>query len=212
PARRDTDGGRGLLWCAGTCGRPAANATTRYRKIREKEPTLHEVRDEHPESAGRAGVLCLLHGDRAMTIQRNENGINALKRRVGELLPECQIRIEQSLIDAYAEISGDFNPIHVDVRAATASPFGGTIAHGCIPLEPVFHAVQQWLGGSVLPRDTTLKLRYLAPSRPGDVIRAAARLVGVKNRGGHPAAVIEFTCRNQHGERVIEGECECAYV
>jgi 3-hydroxybutyryl-CoA dehydratase len=60
----------------------------------------------------------------------------------GAKLDSCTVLITQELIDVYASISGDFNPIHVDTEAARASEFGGTIAHGCIPLEPVFQAVR----------------------------------------------------------------------
>lgn len=129
----------------------------------------------------------------------------------GETLPSCEIRITQELIDAYAAISGDYNPIHVDLEAAAASPFGGTIAHGCIPLEPVFQAVQRWLGRPTLPPHAAINLRYRAPSRPGDVIRAEAQVTGEKADGDRHAAVIAFVCLNQRDERVIEGECLCDF-
>lgn len=58
--------------------------------------------------------------------------------RIGDTLPACEIRITQDMIEVYAAISGDFNPIHVDAQVAAASAFGGTIAHGCIPMELVF--------------------------------------------------------------------------
>ena len=126
----------------------------------------------------------------------------------GEKLPACEIRITQELIDAYASISGDFNPIHVDPQAAAASVFGGTVAHGCIPLEPVFQAIQHWSGAEALPPDTTIRIRYRAPSRPGDVIRADAQVAGEKFIDGRRSIEITFVCVNQHGERVIDGECD----
>ena len=66
--------------------------------------------------------------------------------RAGDKLPVCAITISQELIDLYATLSGDFNPIHVDAQAGAAAGFGGTIAHGCIPMEPVFQAIQRWSG------------------------------------------------------------------
>ena len=62
----------------------------------------------------------------------------------GEKLPPHSIRITQAMIHAYAELSGDFNPIHVDPATAARTQFGGTIAHGCIPLEPIFQVVARW--------------------------------------------------------------------
>lgn len=129
----------------------------------------------------------------------------------GETLPSCGIHITQELINTYAAISGDYNPIHVDLEVAATSPFGGTIAHGCIPLDPVFQAVQRWLGQPALPQDTTITLRYRAPSRPGDVIRTEAQVTGERTDSDRHTAVIAFACLNQRGERVIEGECLCDF-
>ncbi len=123
-------------------------------------------------------------------------------------MPACEISISQELIDAYAAISGDFNPIHVDTRVAAASVFGGTIAHGCIPMEPVFQAILRWSGAETLPPQTAIRLRYRAPSRPGDVIRSEAQVAAEKLIDGRSAVQISFVCVNQRGERVIDGECD----
>lgn len=108
------------------------------------------------------------------------------------------ITISQAMIDAYAAISGDFNPVHVDPVFAAGTPFGQTIAHGCIPMEPIFRLVQAHFGLPVLPQGTRMKLRYLRPSFPGDTIGI---LVGAWAADG-----VEFQCVNQRGEAVIEGE------
>jgi len=121
-------------------------------------------------------------------------------------LPAREITISQELIDAYAHVSGDFNTVHVDAAAGRAAGFGGTIAHGCIPIEPVFASIQAWLGTEVLPEGTALRLRYRAPSRPGDVIRSDASVVRRSDDG--MLATVAFTCRNQHGTTVIDGECD----
>ena len=38
--------------------------------------------------------------------------------------------VTEEVIDSYAEIVGDFNPLHVDEAYARKSRFGGRIAHG----------------------------------------------------------------------------------
>ncbi len=128
--------------------------------------------------------------------------------RVGERLPSCEISISQELIDSYASISGDFNPIHVDAKAGSAAGFGGTIAHGGIPLEPVFQAIQRWRDSDTLTPATAIRVRYRAPSRPGDVIRADAQVTGEKSVDGRSTITISFVCVNQRGEQVIDGECD----
>ena len=108
------------------------------------------------------------------------------------------ITITQSLIDAYATIAGDFNPVHVDPAFAAATPFGKTIAHGCIPMEPIFRLVQAHSGLAVMPQGSSMKLRYLRPSHPGDTI-------GIVVKAWHDGG-LDFECVNQRGETVIEGE------
>jgi acyl dehydratase len=120
-------------------------------------------------------------------------------------LSPAQIEISQAMIDAYAAISGDFNPLHVDPEAAAGTPFGGTIAHGCIPMEPIFRSVTRWLGVAVLPEGTKMTLRYLGPSRPGDTIRIEER--SKEDVAAADSVTVGFVCRNQRGDAVIEGQC-----
>ncbi|MCW3011368.1 MAG: acyl dehydratase [Solirubrobacterales bacterium] len=83
--------------------------------------------------------------------------------------------VTQDAIDAYAELSGDFNPLHVDPRAAAASEFGGIIAHGPIALQAFFRAATGRLGVEALPAGTAVKVTYRAPTRPGDTIGCELR-------------------------------------
>jgi 3-hydroxybutyryl-CoA dehydratase len=78
--------------------------------------------------------------------------------------------VTQTGIDAYAQISGDFNPLHVDPVAAAASEFGGIIAHGPIALHAFFRAATEWLGTDALPAGSEVKVTYRAPTRPGDEV------------------------------------------
>ncbi len=113
--------------------------------------------------------------------------------------------ITQTQIDAYAEASGDHNPIHVDPAFAAATPFAGTIAHGMLVLaligEMMFGAFgERWLTSG------RLKVRFKAPTRPGDAVTASAELV---KRDG---AVAEYAvqCATAAGEVVIEGRATVA--
>ena len=44
------------------------------------------------------------------------------------------ITIDQASINAFADVTRDWQYIHVDEQAASQSPFGGTIAHGFLTL------------------------------------------------------------------------------
>lgn len=108
--------------------------------------------------------------------------------------------ITQDQIDAYAAASGDHNPIHVDRAFAASTPFGGTIAHGMLILAMIgemMHAAH----GQAWRRSGRLKVRFKAPTRPGDTVTASG--AGPKTTAG--ALEYAVHCANQHGEVLIEG-------
>jgi acyl dehydratase len=64
------------------------------------------------------------------------DGIDEMKARVGEQLGYSEwIDVTQERVNTFAEATGDYQWIHVDVeRAKRESPFGGPIAHGYLTL------------------------------------------------------------------------------
>ena len=71
-----------------------------------------------------------------------------LDRFVGQELGTSQwVRLDQRLIDEFADCTGDRQWIHVDrERAARESPFGGTIAHGYLSLSTIGPAqLEVWI-------------------------------------------------------------------
>jgi len=61
--------------------------------------------------------------------------LEQLGASVGTTLgPSAWVLIDQDRIDAFADVTGDRQWIHVDPERAAASPFGGTIAHGYLTL------------------------------------------------------------------------------
>src|SRR4051795_13021455 len=66
-------------------------------------------------------------------------GIEGMKALLGQEIGPSEWRtITQADIDAFAELSGDHQWIHVDPeRAKTESPYGTTIAHGNLTLATV---------------------------------------------------------------------------
>lgn len=77
--------------------------------------------------------------------------------------------LTQDDIDAYADLSGDYNPLHVDPEAGRRSPFASTIAHGPLPLGFVQRAIEDRLD-SEWPSGLRLDARFLGPTRPGDAL------------------------------------------
>ena len=97
-------------------------------------------------------------------------------REVGDV--RLRASISQDDIDAYAELSGDYNPLHVDPEAGRRSPFGSTIAHGPLPLGFVQRAIEDELG-SEWPSGLRLDAQFLGPTRPGDTVKVQAAPDGV---------------------------------
>ncbi len=70
-----------------------------------------------------------------MTDVRVFDGAESVKAAVGEHLGYSEwLEITQERVNTFAEATGDFQWIHIDVERAKAGPFGGTIAHGYLTL------------------------------------------------------------------------------
>ncbi len=104
--------------------------------------------------------------------------------------------IVQEDINAYAEVSADFNPIHVDPEFARTTPYGTTIAHGCIVGAVVTRHLVENMGFA--RRVKSVKLKFVAPVRAGDSLQCAAEPEG-------PAGDYKVSCFNQRNETVAVG-------
>ena len=111
--------------------------------------------------------------------------------------------IEQSDIDAFANVTGDHNPVHVDEEFARTTRFGRRIAHGMLTASLISAVLANKLPGegSVYLGQT---LQFVAPVFPGDEI--TARVTVLEMREDKPILKLETVCVNQRGEIVIRGE------
>ena len=103
----------------------------------------------------------------------------------------------------FAGITGDFNPVHVDDVAASASTFGGRIAHGMLSAGLVSAAIAMKLPG---PGSIYLSqsLRFTKPVRIGDTVTARVEVLELVPGRGRVRLGTE--CRNQAGDLVLTGE------
>lgn len=112
-------------------------------------------------------------------------------------------RITEQDVIAFAELSGDRNPIHLDAEYAARSRFGARIAHGAF----TFALISAVLGtelpgpGSIYLNQT---LKFLKPVYLGDTITATAEITAIREDKGIVTLRTEVT--NQRGEPVAEGE------
>lgn len=102
--------------------------------------------------------------------------VEAVKNAVGEALGSSDwITIDQTMIDRFAEATGDFQWIHVDRALAAASPFGTTIAHGFLTLSLLAGLSQQVYRVDNLAARLNYgcnKVRFTTPVPSGKRVRA----------------------------------------
>ena len=109
--------------------------------------------------------------------------------------------ITEDDIKLFAEVSGDFNPVHMSEEYAKNTFFGGRIAHGVIALS-LLSAAGTKLPGTVIL--LSMSGRFLKPVRIGDTISATTEVTAVRKDKG--IVTLKNTCTNQNGEVIAEGE------
>jgi 3-hydroxybutyryl-CoA dehydratase len=106
-------------------------------------------------------------------------------------------------IDLYAELTDDYNPVHMDEAYAKTTVFGGRIAHGTITLGLIAPVIGMKLPGqgSVLLEITS---KFFKPVKIGDAITASATVSGKDEQRRNISMTLRFV--NQRGEEVALGE------
>lgn len=128
----------------------------------------------------------------------------------GRTIEELQVGMIASLtktydewdILAFAAVTGDINPAHVDDAFAQQSIFHGKVAHGVLTASLISAVL-----GTTLPGPGTIylsqDLKFRRPVRIGDTITASVEvteLIPEKN-----LVHLKTTCTNQRDEVVLEG-------
>jgi len=101
--------------------------------------------------------------------------------------PSSWRAITQEEVAAYAELSGDRNPIHLDPEFAKGTPFGGTIVHGYLTLSlvvPMMAEVFEVTGFGVGINYGLDRLRFPAPVPVGSRVRVVGELLSVEEIAG----------------------------
>ncbi|UCF29242.1 MAG: MaoC family dehydratase [Chloroflexota bacterium] len=116
---------------------------------------------------------------------------------------EMTKEITENDITSMAEITGDFNPIHIDEDFAKKTRFKGCIAHGVLSNGLISAVLGMHLPGpGAIYLGQTLK--YLNPVRAGDTLRAEVEVS--KWRPDKKIIHLETRCLNQHNDIIVEGE------
>ena len=111
--------------------------------------------------------------------------------------------ITEADIMSFAQVTGDFNPVHIDAEAAKASPFGERIAHGMLSAGLISAVLAMKLPGAGAIY-MSQSLRFVRPVKIGDTVTARVEVLEVIT--GKKRVRLSTTCRNQRNEAVLDGE------
>ncbi|MBJ7609737.1 MAG: MaoC family dehydratase N-terminal domain-containing protein [Candidatus Dormibacteraeota bacterium] len=118
---------------------------------------------------------------------------------VGDQMTPLARTVTQEQINAYADASGDHNPIHVDPEFARAVGLPGTIAHGFLEMAILTEAVARWAGG--YERVGEVSCRFSKPLLPGETVTCTGHVVTVDDSNG--TAALELEATSSSGDRVL---------
>ena len=129
-------------------------------------------------------------------------GNSGSRYRIGQSAEITRV-FDSDSVAAFAALSGDSNPIHLDAEYAKSTPFGARIAHGML-VAGMFSTIF----GTLLPGTGVLylgqTLTFKAPVFLGDSITARVELIHLRN--DKPIATFSCVCTNQSEKVVIDGE------
>ncbi|MEN3930513.1 MaoC family dehydratase [Microvirga sp. W0021] len=125
---------------------------------------------------------------------------------IGQELVSGWNELSQTTVNQFADVIDDHQFIHIDpARAASETPFGGTIAHGFLTLS--------WLtklGNEVMPaleaNEVMInygfdKVRFVNPVRTGSKIRGHFTLSKVENKSGGELLTYQTTVEIEGQEK-----------
>ncbi len=118
---------------------------------------------------------------------------------VGDQMPPLARTVTQEQIDAYAQASGDHNPIHVDPEFARSVGLHGTIAHGLLDMAILTEAVARWAGG--FANVASVGCRFSKPLLPGETVTCSGRVTEVDET--QRLAILQLEAVSSSGDRVL---------
>ncbi len=115
--------------------------------------------------------------------------------------------ISEADVVAYAGLSADYNPLHIDEEYANDTIYGSRIAHGMLVASIGFGAFMRL--GTVIGTGMgilNVNARFLRPVHIGDTIKTEAEVVTVRQTSKPDRGIVGFKLIvvNQHGQTVCE--------
>src|SRR6185436_5553352 len=114
----------------------------------------------------------------------------------------------QADVEAFAALTGDRNPIHLDEAFAARTPFRGRIAHGLL-VESLASGLAWEMGifRETIVALSRIEIEFVAPVRPPDGLRMQLRVLERDTDPGRKRGWVAFSTEveNLAGEAVLRG-------
>jgi acyl dehydratase len=138
---------------------------------------------------------------------RTITGLDELRATKGETLgPSDWYDVTQEAIDAFADVTGDHQWIHVDSERAKQTPFGGTIAHGyyTLSLAPMLTAqVVRFEGFAFAINYGLNRVRFPAPLAVGSRVRVTVEVADVDEVPSGAQITLGLTFEEERGDKPV---------
>ena len=125
---------------------------------------------------------------------------------IGDTVTSTRLVTNQE-VEAFAAISEDHNPLHLDPDYAATTPFGECIAHGMLTGALISAAIAMQLPG---PGSIYLSqnIQFREPVLLGDTLTVT--LTVTEKHGKRPWVTLACNVENQHGKVMARGEAQVA--
>ena len=116
--------------------------------------------------------------------------------------------LDKQTVEAFASVSEDYNPIHLDEDFAKTTQFERPIVHGMLASSLISGLLASKVpgAGSIYLGQS---LKFVRPIFVGETVTAKVKVTSV--RDDKPIAVISTQVLNANGEVAVEGEATVMY-
>ena len=120
--------------------------------------------------------------------------------QVGDAIPTLSKVVRREDVKAYADASGDQNPLHQDDAFARSVGFPGIIAHGMFTMAHVVKAVTDWIGdpGAL----ASIDVQFRAAVFMDETLEAGGEIVEV-DAAARTATLSVWAAVEREGKRVL---------
>lgn len=113
-----------------------------------------------------------------------------------------EVTVTREMVQKFAEVTGDFNPIHVDEEYAKNTKFGRCIAHGILIAGFFSRAlVDTWGTGIYLGQE----MKFTNPVYIGDTVLVTVTLTGMRTEK-RIGTVETIAKRKSNGDLCVKGQ------